>query len=569
MNSSMSPFRYGRPLKEMACLALLAACVGCSLPGRMLRGYAEGDPEGMELLEEGSVYAHAPSHVQGQVRFVFDDFGSLTTDGLETYGIPWKLAAAAVVWERHRRRGAPLSRRTLDRALEEHGFIRPRRIANWKGPQPRLDRPLGIVAGTARRGFPSVEIEIANLGCATCHAGPLYGADGRPTGDAWLGIPNASIELSGYGNEVFAALRVGLERPDSLLEVVTALFPEASPGELSTLKAHLIPRAREQLAERAERYGGLLPFENGGPGLSNGVGSLRFLTGILPADARHTEVAWASAPGLSGSTLRRSLLVDGVYAPPGSTRLGPLAADAVDDRHLEALAGVVSLFVVGTQGVRPERARDAIPRVHDVLRFVHELEPPPFPGAVDAGLAEEGAVVYQDQCASCHGRYSPGIRDVRLLEHPNRLVPQDRMRTDPVRWRTADPESLALLDRMGFGDHIEPLNGGGYVAPDLSGIWATAPYLHNGSVPTLWHLLHPEARPNRFYVGGHALDYERMGIAGELDDQGIYRFPEGYEPWSRPVLYDTSEPGRSNVGHDFANLDAAQKRAVLEYMKVL
>jgi len=109
------------------------------------------------------------------------------------------------------------------------------------------------------------------------------------------------------------------------------------------------------------------------------------------------------------------------------------------------------------------------------------------------------------------------------------------------------------------------------VAPPLSGIWATAPYLHNGSVPTLWHLMHPDQRPSRFYVGGHALAFARVGIAGDVDDDGTMHYPRDYRPWSTPSLYDTSEPGRSNRGHEtmFAGLSEADKRALLEYLKRL
>src|SRR5213079_951338 len=89
---------------------------------------------------------------------------------------------------------------------------------------------------------------------------------------------------------------------------------------------------------------------------------------------------------------------------------------------------------------------------------------------------------------------------------------------------------------------------GGYVAPILSGLWATAPYLHNGSVPTLWHLMHPAERPTKFFVGGHRLDFKRVGIDGYLDD-GTLRYPADYRPWSTPQLYDTREPGRANTGH--------------------
>jgi hypothetical protein len=364
-------------------------------------------------------------------------------------------------------------------------------------------------------------------------------------------------------------MRFGLETPDTLLAVVRQVFPDVSERELSTLRKHVVPAARTELARRAEAYGGLVPFRNGGPGLNNGAGSLRFLFGADEPDLLHRDASWASAPELSGTSLRRSVLADGIYAPPGAQRYGPLAADAVTDEHLGGLAGVVSLFIVGTQGIQPERARAAIPAVHDVMRYVHELRPPPFPGHIDAELARRGEAVYRRACADCHGTYSDGIDDVRLVVHPNRLVAQDRMLSDSVRWAAADARSLALLDRIGYDRVIEPLNAGGYVAPDLSAVWTTAPYLHNGSVPTLWHLLHPEERPERFQVGGHALDYERVGIAGGEDGDGVYRYPAGYEPWSRPVLYDTREPGRSNAGHEFRGLSEEDKRALLEYLKVL
>jgi hypothetical protein len=299
------------------------------------------------------------------------------------------------------------------------------------------------------------------------------------------------------------------------------------------------------------------------------VGSLRFIVGALHGDARPTELAWTSPPELSGSTLRRSLLIDGIYAPPGAERFGPMAASEVTSEHLDDLAGIVSLFVASTQGISPAAARRTLPRVRDIVEFVHGLKPPPFPGAVDLALAERGGTVYADACASCHGTYDDAVRAPRLLSHPNRFVAQDRMLTDTVRWGTVDSTSLRLMRQIGYEGLIEAAASAGYVAPDLGGIWATAPYLHNGSVPTLWHLLHAEHRPERFWVGGHALDYQRMGIAGEVDETGTYAYPAGYVPWSRPFLYDTRASGRSNRGHDFRTLSESDRRAILEYMKVL
>jgi mono/diheme cytochrome c family protein len=197
--------------------------------------------------------------------------------------------------------------------------------------------------------------------------------------------------------------------------------------------------------------------------------------------------------------------------------------------------------------------------------------PPPFPGPVDEERAGAGRVLYEARCASCHGSYAEGPRPRRLVSYPNVLVPQDRMGTDPARWAAMDSALLARLRSTAYARHVDARRTGGYAAPILSGLWATAPYLHNGSVPTLWHLMTPDARPARFQVGGHALDFERMGIAGAPDAEGTYRYPAGYVPWSTPETYDTRQPGLGNAGHEreFAALSDADKRALIEYLKGL
>jgi hypothetical protein len=186
-------------------------------------------------------------------------------------------------------------------------------------------------------------------------------------------------------------------------------------------------------------------------------------------------------------------------------------------------------------------------------------------------LALSGEGIYRDRCAECHGEFSPGLDNVRLLSFPNRLVPQQQMGTDPNRWQLASSELARAISHGAYGKYISVENTGGYVAMPLTAIWISAPYLHNGSVPTLWHLMHPEERPERFMVGGHSLDYGRVGIAGRVGENGVYDYLPGYDPWSAPALYDTRLPGMSRRGHEaqFYVLTAAPTRALLEYLKVL
>ena len=163
-----------------------------------------------------------------------------------------------------------------------------------------------------------------------------------------------------------------------------------------------------------------------------------------------------------------------------------------------------------------------------------------------------------------------------VLEGPTRVgpgchfYPFSSIGSDPQRQELASAEFADEVHDTPYGRYLHVENTGGYVAPPLTALWATAPYLHNGSVPTLWHLMHPGERPEQFMVGGHMLDFERVGIAGRLDDAGVYRYPDAYTPWSSPTLYDTRSLGRDRSGHEaqFLSLTEEQKRALLEYLKL-
>jgi hypothetical protein len=106
-----------------------------------------------------------------------------------------------------------------------------------------------------------------------------------------------------------------------------------------------------------------------------------------------------------------------------------------------------------------------------------------------------------------------------------------------------------------------------YKVRPLNGIWATPPYLHNGSVPTIYALLSPvKDRPTTFYLGGREYDARDLGYV-----------------WSDKVkngfLLDTSKRGNSNAGHEFSNekrpgvigpeLKEDERRALIEFIKTL
>ncbi|MEZ6115955.1 MAG: hypothetical protein R3C28_05205 [Pirellulaceae bacterium] len=110
-------------------------------------------------------------------------------------------------------------------------------------------------------------------------------------------------------------------------------------------------------------------------------------------------------------------------------------------------------------------------------------------------------------------------------------------------------------------------NPSGYVAPPLDGIWASAPYLHNGSVPTLWHLLHPSERPAVWKRTTQQYDPIRVGLPVDAWDQ----LPADVTDAAvKRTYFDTSRFGMRSSGHDYPNqLDEQEKREVLEYLKTL
>lgn len=225
-------------------------------------------------------------------------------------------------------------------------------------------------------------------------------------------------------------------------------------------------------------------------------------------------------------------------------------------------------------------------------RNMHELEllwgkvtSPAWPeevfGPIDRELAERGAEIFSRRipgadggewsCDGCHRSRKSTMFDHQLIgTDPNRAVSFAQPLAGEV---FSDQIPLALADiietayeRSGItpeeASQIEPSTPrwrttGKYVARTLDGVWATAPYLHNGSVPDLHSLLLPPAeRPVSFPLGHREYDPERVGYSTEVEVGGF--------------VLDTTVDGNSNAGHDYGTtLDEEDRRALIEYLKTL
>lgn len=199
-----------------------------------------------------------------------------------------------------------------------------------------------------------------------------------------------------------------------------------------------------------------------------------------------------------------------------------------------------------------------------IYAYIDSLEPPKYPYEIDYDLAKKGEVAFNKVCSECHGTYGPDGK------FPNKVVDIDRIGTDRRRFESiyrADREATNEGWLQYYGEHPVLLESEGYLAQPLDGIWASAPYLHNGSIPTLHHLFNVDERPDVWKRSYDGYDSERVG----LEVATYVAVPETDSDRERRYFYDTSVPGSSNAGHTFPDdeLTAEEKAAVMEYLKTL
>jgi mono/diheme cytochrome c family protein len=264
------------------------------------------------------------------------------------------------------------------------------------------------------------------------------------------------------------------------------------------------------------------------------------------------------------------------YYPPGSLsddeRVGTADFPAIwNQRQREGLnlhwdgdnSSVRERNVFAAFGARATRENVDVPALEKVAAWLADLPPPPYPYGItsDQTIIARGAAVYKARCYACHDFKG---------EYVGQVEPIESVRTDPHRLNSYTEKLVEIQLKYGDGyewdfAHFKKTNG--YANQPLDGIWARAPYLHNGSVPTLWDLLTPENERNGgrdfFYTGHGVYDAANLGFGSDIEEV------EG----RKSFRFVISEPGNSNRGHSGpqygTTLSDDDKRALIEYLKTL
>jgi hypothetical protein len=459
------------------------------------------------------------------------------------------------------------------------------------------DRPfplgLGWMLDPVHDGGEAREYHSVTLTCAACHVGRVRIAPGQFR--VLVGAPNTQIDVRKFRRAIELTTDRLLASPAAIQETVTRLIeliksrPEGyffggrfgidaqaeadermrfqDPSNLARILAGFAGRVQggraaveKQLQTSYSRLNAP-PLDGGSPGQSDGSGDLipKFLLGreILSQAAgdgdpigRFLATYYPEMP-YRNATVTDNLSVWRQADRPFGQLDGSIRAPII--RNVAAQTAVVG----SSRGINVRNA--------DICaKFTANLPAPPYPFAVDMVRARRGEALFLDHCAVCHragnGAAYPADRlgtdsnrarvlsvegKALLIENFRAAIPKDYEATaaDGTTYKPADLTPDEIVNDRARPDHQ------GYVAGPLDGLWARAPYLHNGSVPTLRHLLaprNPESQRPQAFVRG-VVDYDPLHIGFAWDPKAV---GAGIADAPTAIIFDTGWDGASNLGHD-------------------
>jgi len=493
--------------------------------------------------------------------------------------------------------------------------------------QPTPQNPGNLPVGFTRHVNANSGAAYLDITCAACHTGELRIGDQAiriDGGSAQHVLPSSVPTLRGgaFGQALVASMVATYYLPWKFERFAHAVLAD---GYTPQARDHLRRQFKASLDTFVkvawnDTHRGLYPTQEG-PGRTDAFGRIANATFGDAIDARNYRVANAPVdyPQLWDIWTFDWVQWNGSAQQPMARNIG------------EALGvgATLNFFDTNRQPLSGDDRYPSSVRVQDLHRIeetLQRLQPPAWPqallGAIDTPRAAQGKRLFQENCAHCHVPKveSIGGRPVASLT----LWPVEHIGTDPtaanniaehrfdvsaLQW---DPEELKRLDVTlhppaekldlqqlsvakalayvtafveqrayrdagitaaqqpsynGFGLPIGVREERAYKARPLAGVWATAPFLHNGSVPSLYQLLSPQdERSVTFYRGNLQYDPAHLGYRSEAFDGGF--------------VFDTRITGNRNSGHEFRDgprgngvigrlLQPEERWALLEYLKVL
>jgi mono/diheme cytochrome c family protein len=379
-------------------------------------------------------------------------------------------------------------------------------------------------------GFPRV----AN-NCASCHTASYRKSPNDPPVFVPAG-PTHTLNLQAFFRFIVDCAKDPRFNADDMLREIDR-HTTLSFADRMIYRYLLIPLTRKRLLEREEQFKWVYraDFPLWGRGRDDAMNLTKYFMLRVPMDNSIGPTDMPSVWNLKKYQPEKGMLMN-------------LAGDSYDARS------VIIDSALGLLGAEPHDRDDFLEQVAWLEQYLGELKAPKFPFPIDEALAKTGKEVFERNCARCHASARTGTR-----------IPIEEIGTDRERLGTWSKQAAIESNKVvrSFGIERKGLvetEPSGYIAAFLDGIWLRAPYLHNGSVPTLRDLLKPVAeRPKVFYRGYDVYDPVNMGFVSQ-----------GSEAEKAGTKFDVSERASGNQGHEFGTtIPEAEKNALIEYLKAL
>jgi hypothetical protein len=485
--------------------------------------------------------------------------------------------------------------------LARFGFL-----PDTAGPENPDGLPLGFAKDNVVDPESGESMEVVGLTCAACHTGQLeYQGKGiRIDGGS------STADLASFQTELGFAVGFTEKIPGRFDRFAKAVLgPNPSAEEKSKLHQEFTALLNKGMAEKDAAEAGKLYEAAGGFGRTDALGRIGNFVFGTELDNQNLRVADApvSFPPIWYTSWFNWVQYNASIQQPMVRNIG----EALGVRARVNLTDPKKLFE-STVNVKNLHAMEE--QLAGTTPF-HGLTAPKWPesvfGPIDQAKAKQGEALYKKHCEHCH---LPPVGSVELQDPKYwaegqqghkfvelTVVPLDEIGTDPKaasNWAERKAASGALgLGTVSAADGLRTVtqkiaemkyqelgvtnadmqqwNGYrtygvtaplAYRARPLSGLWATPPFLHNGSVPSLYQMLIPaDRRDKTFYVGSREFDAKAVGYKTEKFD-GAFEFR-------------TDQPGNLNTGHEFRNgkgkgiigpeLSDEERWAIIEYLKVM
>jgi hypothetical protein len=388
--------------------------------------------------------------------------------------------------------------------------------------EPNRDTPIGF---SIRR----VYVDRVGMNCAICHTGTVRDTpQSQPR--TIEGMPANKFDLQGYARFLYACAKDPRFTADNVIQAIEQRHP-LNPLE-KLIYREAVWRTRDALITQADKVSFMDSRPNWGPGRVDTFNPYKVLQFNFPMDKDHT-VGTVDLPVIWHQRPREGMQL---HWDGNNTSV-------VERNKSAALGAGVTPTTIDTKRMK---------RIED---WLWDLPAPAYPYPVNQELAAKGELIYKQSCAACHAFDGAKTGKVTPIDE----IGTDRERLDSYTYDLLENQNTLYAGYPWRFTHFRKTNG--YANMPLDGVWLRAPFLHNGSVPTLWDLLSPAAnRPKDFYRGYDVFDQTKLGFITDVKEENGVPF----------FHFDASQPGNSNAGHLYGTtLSADEKTALIEFIKKL